>query len=150
MPPLISWPRRSPKKLQLYVPLPYSFNVKKFVHFIEDLSIIPFSTNLQFVSLDITNMYSNVPTGDLICVIDLICDQQLIDGKVKHELINLSKVILEQNYFQFENNFYSQESGLAMGSPSSSLFSEIYLQYIENTAVFDILVHNDERVIFDT
>jgi hypothetical protein len=82
-------------------------------------------------------MYSNVPTSDLIC------DQQLIDGKVKHGLINLSKVVLEQNYFHFENNFYSQESGLAMRSPTSSVFSEIYLQYMENTEIFDILVHNN-------
>ena len=62
---------------------------------------------------------------------------------MKHELINLSKVTLEQNYVHFENNFYSQETGLAMGSPTSSVFSEIYLQYMENTAIFDILVHNN-------
>ena len=30
-----------------------------------------------------------------------------------------------------------------MGFPSSSVFSEICLQYMENTAIFDILVHNN-------
>jgi hypothetical protein len=60
-----------------------------------------------------------------------------------NQLINLSKVILEQNYFHFENNFYSQESGLPMGSPTSSVVSEIYLQYMENTAIFDIPVHKN-------
>jgi hypothetical protein len=93
-------------------------------------------------------MYSNVPTGDLIHIIDLICDQQFIDGKMKHELINLSKAIIEQNYFRFENSFYSQESGLAMGSSTSSIFSEIYLQYMENTAIYDILIHNNKTGYF--
>ena len=62
---------------------------------------------------------------------------------MKNELINLSKIVLEQNYFPFENNFYSQEGGLALGSPTSSVFSEIYLQYMESTAIFDILVRNN-------
>jgi hypothetical protein len=30
-----------------------------------------------------------------------------------------------------------------MGSPTSSFFSEIYLQYIENTAIYAILRHNN-------
>ena len=95
------------------------------------------------MSFDITNMYYNVPTGDLLHIIDLICDQQLIDGKVKNELMNLSKIVLEHNYFHFENNFYSQESGLAMGSPTSSVFSEIYLQYTDSSTIFNILVRNN-------
>jgi hypothetical protein len=41
------------------------------------------------------------------------------------------------------NSFFIQERGLAMGSPTSSIFSEIFLQHIENTATFDILVHNN-------
>ena len=89
----------------MYVPLPYTFNVKNSIHLIENLRNIPFNSNLQFVPFDITNMYSNVLTSDLIHIIDLVCDQQLTDGKVKRELINLSKVILKQNYFHFENDF---------------------------------------------
>jgi hypothetical protein len=88
-------------------------------------------------------MYSNVPTGDLIHIIDFICDQQGTDGRIKYELTNISKTIIEQNYFQFENSFYSQESGLAMGSPTSSIFSEVYRQYVENTAVCDIVTRNN-------
>ena len=88
-------------------------------------------------------MYSNVPTGDLLHIIDLICGQQLIEEKVKNDLKNLAKIVLEQNYFQFENNFYSQERGLAMGSPTPSIFSEMYLQYKESTEIFDTLIRNN-------
>jgi hypothetical protein len=62
----------------------------------------------------------------------------------KNETVfDLSQATIEQNYFQFEDNYYSQESGLAMGSPMSSIFSEIYLLYMENTAIYDILLHNN-------
>jgi hypothetical protein len=56
------------KKLQIYLPLPYAFNVNHSVQL--GLLEIPFYPNLQFVSFDITNMYSNVPTNDLINIID--------------------------------------------------------------------------------
>jgi hypothetical protein len=44
-----------------------------------------------------------------------------------------------QNYFGFKDRTYLQKSGLALGAPISSILSEIYLQYLENTKVYDIL-----------
>ena len=51
--------------------------------------------------------------------------------------MKISQIITEQNYFQFQNTLYIQE-GLAMGAPTASVFSEIYLQHIEN--ISDILL----------
>jgi hypothetical protein len=72
-----------------------------------------------------------------------MCGQHYVDNNLKHELINISNTLIKQNYFQFLNRLYWQEKGLAMGSPTSSIFSQIYLQYIQNTAIFDILKYNN-------
>jgi len=109
-------------KLQIYLPLSNAFNVKNSVQLIDDLLNIPFDPNLQFVSFDITNMFSNVPTEDLINIINSMCDKHNINDKLKHKLINISNIIIKQSYFLFLNNFYLQEKGLAMGSPTSSIF----------------------------
>jgi hypothetical protein len=69
-------------------------------------------------------------------------------GKSKKDFKNLAKIVLEQNYFQFENKFYSQDRGLAMGSPTSSIFSEKYLQYKESTEIFDTLIRNNTMGYF--
>jgi hypothetical protein len=58
------------KKLQVYIPLPYTFNVKNTTHLIEELKKIPFSHNLRWASFDITNMYTNIPTGELTRIIE--------------------------------------------------------------------------------
>jgi hypothetical protein len=34
---------------------------------------------------------------------------------------------------------YIQKKSLAMGAPTSSLFSEVFLKYLENTKIYDIL-----------
>jgi hypothetical protein len=149
--PVINW-RNAPayklakmltKKLQMHIPLPFTFNIKNSIQLMDEILSIPFDPDIQFVSFNITNMYSNVPTSDLIHIIELICNQQFIDGIIRQELVNMSKIIIEQNYFKFDNGYYSQENGLAMGAPTSSILSEIYLQYIENTAVYDTLLHNN-------
>jgi hypothetical protein len=109
---------------------------------IKDLDEIPVYENLQLVSFDITNMYTNIPTNKLIDIKSL-CVDNVIDEKLKEEIITASKIVLKQNYFQFSDSFYIQDKGLAMGSPTSSIFSEIFLQYIENTNILDILLQNN-------
>ena len=47
--------------------------------------------------------------------------------------------ILKQNHFEFQGSQNSQTQGLAMGPPTSSILSEIYLQYIQHTEMYNIL-----------
>jgi hypothetical protein len=47
-----------------------------------------------------------------------MCSQHYVDNNLKHKLVNIN-----QNYFQFLNTLYLQEKVLAMGSPTSSVFS---------------------------
>jgi len=47
---------------------------------------------------------------------------------------------MKQNYFEYKDLQYIQEDGRAVDALTSSSFSEIYLQYFENTKIFDILV----------
>jgi hypothetical protein len=67
---------------------------------------------------------------------------------------------MKQNYFQFNDNVYTQTKGLAMGAPTSSVLSEIYLQFIEYTTIFNILTQqkiisyyryvDDTLLVYDT
>ena len=104
----------------------------------KDLLEIPYDKNLKLVSFDIKNMYSNTPTKDLIQIIDLLCNQHDIKEQLKHGIRKLSKILIKRNYFQYQDALYIQEEGLAMGSPTSSVFSEKYLQHLENMKIFDI------------
>jgi hypothetical protein len=52
------------------------------------------------------------------------------------------KVILSQNYFQHEDCIFLQKEGLAMGAPTSSILSEIFLQFLEHNKICKILVEN--------
>jgi hypothetical protein len=87
-------------------------------------------------------MYSNVPTTDIPQILSIICDQLCTTKQFKKELIALVRAVIKQNYFQFRDQIYRQHNCLAMGAPSSSILSEVYLQYIEHTAIYDVLLCN--------
>jgi len=90
-------------------------------------------------------MYTNIPTGELITIINKACQNNYIENNLKHDIVKLAKTIIEQNCFQFGGRTYIQSEGLATGAPTSSIFSELYLQHLESTRIYDILMnHNIE------
>jgi hypothetical protein len=62
-----------------------------------------------------------------------------IAANVRYGVNTLVKEVLEQNYFAHNNIIYQQMEGLAMGAPTSSIFSEAFIQYLEHTQIVNIL-----------
>jgi hypothetical protein len=54
------------------------------------------------------------------------------ETNVQREIIHILKTIIEQNYFQVDQEYYKQTNGLAMGAPTSSVLAEIYIQHTEH------------------
>jgi hypothetical protein len=76
-------------------------------------------------------------------IIKEICQNNHIDINVQEYIIKLTKTITDQNYFQFMNENYTQTEGLAMGTPTFAILSEIYIQFLENNTIYNILkTHN--------
>ena len=51
------------------------------------------------------------------------------------EIIEITTIITQQNYFNFNNKYYTQPEGLPMGSPISSTLAEIFIHFIEQTHI---------------
>jgi hypothetical protein len=49
--------------------------------------------------------------------------------------MELIKVILNQNYFQYNDKYFKPTLGIAMGSPISSALVHTFLQYFEEIMV---------------
>jgi hypothetical protein len=63
-----------------------------------------------------------------------------IRKNIRKETIHLLETILEHNYFQFDQEYYKQTDGLAMGAPTSSILAETYIQHLEHTQIYPILI----------
>jgi hypothetical protein len=127
------------QKIQHLTPLPYTFNIRN--NSIHELKQTPITPSSRFASLDITNMYSNIPVSETKQILSNILTCNSIDPDTKSEMLNWYEVITKQNYFKNNENIILQEDGLSMGAPSSSIISELFLQYLEQTKLPHI-AHN--------
>jgi hypothetical protein len=89
---------------------------------IHQLQQTPLPSTATSASLDITNMYSNIPFTDTKEIIKETTTHNLIDPQMKYELINRYDIITRQNCF-LNNKTNIENGGLAMGAPSSSINS---------------------------
>ena len=69
--------------------------------------------------------------------------EQLRRRKSETKIIKLSKTFIDQNYFQFLDATYIQSEGLAIEATASFKLSEFYLQYLENSKIYNILLGYD-------
>ena len=83
-------------KLHTYTPLPYTYNIKNSSHLISDLKEIPYDLNLRLASLDITNMYTNIPTGTVLSTIKEICQNNYVMKEIEADILRLSEAVINQ------------------------------------------------------
>jgi hypothetical protein len=87
------------------------------------------------MTLDIRDLYVNIPTEDIIHSTEFWFKLQSQDTIMLNQIKKLLKTVLQQNYFHYEDSYYKPMKGIAMGSPISSLASELILQYHENRII---------------
>jgi hypothetical protein len=85
-------------------------------------------------------MYTNIPLNILTNIIRNTLSKEEFPQVIIYEIDRITRLVLEQNYFQHNKIFYKQK-GLAMGAPSSSILSEIFLQFMEHDILKILIEH---------
>jgi hypothetical protein len=84
----------------------------------------------RLTSLDISNLYSNIPIDDTKTTLANTLKHNGTDPQTRLEL--LMYIITGQNYLT-HNHILTQKDGLAVGAPLSGLIAEFFQQHTENT-----------------
>jgi hypothetical protein len=95
-----------------------------------DLTNLNIDRHHRLISLDVKYLYVNIPIRETID----ITGQQLLkynDLEIAQQICTLLEVILQQNYFTFQDQIYQPDKAIAMGSPILGTIAEIFLQHLE-------------------
>jgi hypothetical protein len=116
-------------------------NIWNSIHLMTDLQTIENNENIRLCSFYVENMYTNIPKDDIINIISNIINKyQDISKNYQCQIIQTLKTTLEQNYFHIDNEYYKQTNGLAMGALTSVIIAETYMQHMEHTQMYPILI----------
>ena len=111
-------------------------NSKEFSKFILNKTI---EDDEEMVSFDVTSLYTNVPINDSISIIKEHLENDASLNKRTSlsatHIVDLLELLLSKTSFTFENSFYTQTDGIAMGAQTSCVVVEIFMQTFESTAI---------------
>ncbi len=122
--------------LQPYVPLITSFikDTKDFVRKIESSSALP--NEALLVTLGVTSLFTNIPHWEGLSIVHrLLSNKRLVSIK-PFNMVKLLSLVLRLNHFEFNDTFWTQKAGVAMGSKSSPSFSNLFMQDFEEKWVY--------------
>ena len=89
--------------------------------------------------MTVTSLYTTILIDQALLIIEdlLQHDDKLADRTplTPNQILDLLSILLRTTYFKFNDQFYQQTDGAAMGGPTSAIVSEIYMQALEMTAI---------------
>ena len=99
--------------------------------FVKDIQKV--STNNTFmVSYDVTSLFTNIPLDETIDIaVNTIFDKTPNIKISKSELKKLFKFATSETHFLFDNKFYDQIDGVAMGSPIGPVLANLFMSHYE-------------------
>ena len=105
-----------------------NFHIKNNTDLIDRLNYVSVPYEFKLVSFYVTSLFTKVPLFDLLNFLSQELDNCNIPVN-KTDLITLIKLCKLDNKFKFENDFYMQKFGLAMGGPASTTLSNLYIEF---------------------
>ena len=92
------------------------------------------NSNCFMASLDVESLFTNVPLDETvkICIDELFKSDMTVSGLNKKEMFEMVLLTLKESIILFDNKYYSQIDGVAMGSPLGPTLANIFLCYHES------------------
>ena len=108
------------------------FSIKNSIDFANYLNQVTIPDNAILLSLDVKNLFPSIPSQECISLVESLLFKTKLPKVTIENLVQLLSLVLEQNFFKFNNKFYKQRTGLAMGSCLSPFLSEVFMCNLEN------------------
>ena len=118
--------KRHNKILQQHQNLDNHYTVVNSSTLAQDLTRLNINSKHRLITLNIKDQFVNVSIAENI---DITTTQLLKhnDPETTTQICTLLGVLLQQNYFIFQERIYQPEKGVAMGSPISGTIAEVFL-----------------------
>ena len=120
--------------------------IKDTTHLLQKLENFEFkeeSPNNQLFTMDVKGLYTNIPNGDGLQALKYHLENRQGPQKISTAtILRLAELVLQENCFEFNSEYYQQISGTMMGTPFGVEYSCSFMIYVE-TRFFE--QYDDEK-----
>lgn len=105
--------------------------MKNSSELVEFLHNVRLPENYVLVSLDVVSLFTNVPKELVLLTIEENWDDfKCVINIPKDHLIELVKMCFDTSYFTFQNDYFIQLDGSAMGNPASPSLANLVMNHV--------------------
>ena len=109
--------------------------IKDTYHFVDTIKAITVPKEAILFSIDIDSLYTNIETRAGLEAVKIMFDKYPDSSRPEEELLELLEINLTRNDFEFNNKYYLQIKGTAMGKRFAPSYANIYMALWEETAL---------------
>ncbi|CAF1056727.1 unnamed protein product [Adineta steineri] len=136
---------------------PIYLKVNRKYTFINDIDVIRqleqyaadgyLTPRTKFITIDVENLYTMIPRDGALTALGRFCIKYCYQGKIGtftiDHIMKMARLILDTNCFAYNNKYYKQIRGGAMGSAFTQVLANIYLMDWEQDLIQHQIEHNE-------
>ena len=101
----------------------------------------------KFITVDVTDLYTMIPREGALEALARFCVKHSKQGKIGtltiDHIMKMARLILDTNCFAYNNKYYKQIRGGAMGSAFTQVLANIYMLEWEQDLIKHQTKHNE-------
>ena len=105
--------------------LSYIRDTQDFISKITSLGKIP--DGAIITTLDVTSLYTNIPNHEGILAVADHLRKDPSKGPIASYILDLLKLVLHNMYFEFNDKFFLQTGGTAMGTALATNYANLFM-----------------------
>ena len=98
-----------------------------------------FQSTTKFIIIDVTDLYTMIPRAGALLALLRFSEENSYRGKIGSlsidNIMKMARLVLDNNCFVYNNKYYKQIRGGAMGSAFTQVLANIYMYYWEQDLV---------------
>ena len=86
-------------------------------------------------TVHVVGLYPSIPHGEGLEAIREALDRRENPGAATETLVGLASLVLENNYFEFNDRFYRQKLGTAIGTRFAPSYANLFMTHVGREVV---------------
>jgi hypothetical protein len=83
----------------------FPHNITNTTHFANNINKLKLKPDHKILTMDIKDLYVNIPINDTLYITNNLLKQNHTDKAITKEIMAILEMILNQNYFQYNDKF---------------------------------------------
>ncbi|XP_043914349.1 uncharacterized protein LOC122790793 isoform X1 [Protopterus annectens] len=116
--------------------------------FLSNISEVTFNTDFNFLTIDVVDLYTSIPHQEATEWVGMKLKDLGATNNEINIVTELLGIVLESNFFIFNEEIFLQKQGVAMGSPCGASVANIFMAFWEHKYILSNSTFNEQLRLY--